>query len=273
MSFYETVTAAVNDMSEHGYDSATRLQDWERHIRAAAERDLTSPEELQRELSRFLKSEYDRLVSKGRIVERHPGVSSFTLKQIEPKLRSELDRRILASAQLIRLNRTSAIENTIRRFSGWATSIPPGGSTNVSKNETKKNIRKSLAQLPFEERRVIIDQGHKFNSQLNDLVATNGDAIAGVWRSNWRQKNYNYREDHKERDERIYLIRNSWALKKGLIKKDGYIYTDEQTMPAEEVFCRCHYEYIYDLDELPKEMLTFKGKNALAAANAALADL
>jgi hypothetical protein len=42
-------------------------------------------------------------------------------------------------------------------------------------------------------------------------------------------------------------------------------YTDEITQPAEEVYCRCYYEYIYNLDALPAVMLTKKGQAALAA--------
>jgi hypothetical protein len=44
---------------------------------------------------------------------------------------------------------------------------------------------------------------------------------------------------------------------------DGY--TDQITQPAEEVNCRCYYEYIYNLADLPDEMLTEKGRKDLAA--------
>jgi len=41
-------------------------------------------------------------------------------------------------------------------------------------------------------------------------------------------------------------------------------YTDEITTPGEEVFCRCFYRWIYNLRDLPKDMLTIKGKEQLA---------
>jgi hypothetical protein len=31
-------------------------------------------------------------------------------------------------------------------------------------------------------------------------------------------------------------------------------------MPAEEVFCQCRYKYIFNLRDLPDEMLTDKGR-------------
>ena len=191
------------------------------------------------------------------------GVERFTIERIKPSLRAELDRRILASASLIRLNRDAAIEKTIQRFQGWATSIPKGGSGAVAKRETKDDIRKSLAQLPFEERRVLIDQGHKLTSSISEILATDGGAIAGVWRSHWRQSGYDYRVDHKDRDEKVYTVRDNWAMQAGLMKVGRAGYTDDITKPGEEVFCRCYYSYLYHLRDLPASMLTAKGRAQL----------
>ncbi len=109
----------------------------------------------------------------------------------------------------------------------------------------------------------MIDQGHKFVSALNDIVAVEGGAIAGKWRSHWKQAGYDYRPDHKERDEKYYAIRGNWALEKGLMNK-GEGYTDDITQPGQEIFCRCAYVYIYSLQKLPEDMLTKKGKELLA---------
>lgn len=76
---------------------------------------------------------------------------------------------------------------------------------------------------------------------------------------------YDYREDHKERDEKIYLIRGSWALEKGLIKPvNGYY--DEITAVGEEVYCSCQAIYIYAPQKLPDEFLTEKGKREFERA-------
>src|SRR5207247_2394734 len=105
------------------------------------------------------------------------------IDQIKPALHAELERRIMASADLIKLNRKAAIEKTVQRFSGWATSVPPGGTRATDKKKEKDSIKKSLKSLPFEERRVIIDQSHKFVANLNEIVAKDGGAIAGRWHS------------------------------------------------------------------------------------------
>lgn len=262
-TFQQVITAAIADFEEHGYDSQTRLDDWLIAIEQAARNSLISPAQLENELRKTMGAIYERLITKGGIIKMHPGVARFTLDKVRPQLQQELQRRQLASAQLIRLNRVQMLQKTAQRFSGWATSIPAGGSKAIDKREVKTNLRKALAQLPFEERRVMIDQGHKFTAALNDIVAMDGGAIAVLWHSHWRQPGYNYRPDHKERDMVVYTLRNNWALQSGAMKVGPAGYLDQVTMFGEEPFCRCFGEYIYNLRDLPDNMLTNKGKGVL----------
>jgi hypothetical protein len=268
MNFYETVTAAVKDISLHGYDSQARVDKWLSNMRQAALASLIPLPQVEKDVANNLRAVYQRMVVKGNILEHHPGVARYTLDMLRPKLRNELDRRIMANANLIKLNREAAIQKTLQRFAGWSTSIPAGGSDVVEKVEVKTNIRKSLAQLPFEERRVAIDQGHKFLSSLNSIIATDRAALGAVWHSHWRRPGYNYREDHKERDLKFYVIKGNWAMEKGLMKVGPDGYTDDITQPAEEPFCSCNYRYVYNITDVPTELLTEKGRNALAKATA-----
>lgn len=201
-----------------------------------------------------------------RALKRHIGVSRFTLNYLEPKLRAELDRRIMASANLIKLNRTQAIDKTLQRFSGWATSIPPvseisaglSASSRSGVLATSQSIAKSARQIDFEQRRVMIDQSHKLVANIDNIIATHGGAIAAVWHSHWRQPNYQYREPHKDRDLNVYAIRGNWALKKGFMARGEAGYLDDITQPGEEVFCRCYLTYIYNVRSLPDAMKTDK---------------
>ena len=229
----------------------------------AARASLMPEHQMREQMQQAFRGVYRRLVENGGIAQFHPGVQRFTIQQVLPKLRAELDRRILASAQLIKLNREAAIQKTLQRFSGWSTSIPAGGTKTADRVEEKDKVRKSLAQLPFEERRVLIDQTHKLTSALNETLATGGGAIAAKWFSHWRQAGYDYREDHKERDGVVYAIRGNWALEKGLMKPGAAGFVDDITKPGEEVFCRCSYRYIYNLRSLPEDMLTAKGRDEL----------
>ncbi len=263
-SFYEVLTRAVRDLTEHGFDSVERLTAWVAELRRAAEATLTPPHVLEAALRQTLGDTYRRLVDRGGLLKYHPGVSRFTLERLAPRLRPKLDQRIMMSAQLIRLNRDDAIEKTLRRFSGWASSIPAGGSKVQDKVDVKSDVRKGLAQLPFVERRVLIDQGHKLVSAINQTVAEGEGALAATWRSHWRQAGYNFREDHKERDGLVYTIRGNWAIERGLMKPGKAGYLDEIDQPAEKPFCRCFVTYLYTLRALPPEMLTVEGVDELA---------
>lgn len=263
-SLYRVVTEAINDILEHGYDSPHRVQEWLEKIERAIARSIVPLETLDANLRKLLTAVFARATRPDKLMRLHRGVSRYTLDQVQPKLWAELDRRILASADLIRLRREEAISETLRRFAGWSTSIPAGGSDVANRAKFRKDVRKGIAGLPFVERRVVIDQGHKLSAAVSNIVAVDGGAIAGIFRSHWREIGYDYRPSHKERDGKVYLLRDSWAHKAGYVKLSGHQYTDEITQPAEEPFCRCYYTYLYTLSDLPSEMLTEKGREKFA---------
>ncbi len=268
--FEEVLTLAVRDLSENGYTDQNRLDYWMAKLKSAANEDLPSYRELDKRMRRALEAIFQQATG-NQLYKFHPDVPKYTLQSLIPSARMELERKILASSQLIKLNREQAIDKTLQRFSGWATSVPAGGSKAVDKVDVKSNIKKSLQQVKYEVRRVDIDQGHKLVASINAVIARGTGAIAMKWRSNWKQAGYDYRPDHKSRDGCVYLIRGSWALEQGLIKpmkdRDGKSYTDQITMPAEEVYCRCSGSYYISLRELPSEMLTAKGKQWLEEKN------
>ena len=272
-TYAEVLTAAVQDMADNGYDSPERVNFWLDKLRQAAELSLKAPKVMEDILRDAMLAVYNRLVERGQIIDKyHFGVSRFTLEHVKPQLRAELDRRILASASLIKNNRQEAVANTLKRFEGWATSIPKGGTEGQKKAKVKKDIKKAMGNVRFAERRVVIDQSHKLVSNLNDILATDGGALAGRWRSNWRQPGYDYREDHKDRDGRVYTIRDNWALTQGLMKVGPDGYYDQITAAGEEVYCRCYIVYVYSLSGLPKDQLTAKGQMALREARARLSN-
>ncbi|GGA00388.1 hypothetical protein [Dyella caseinilytica] len=261
-TFRKALEEAVAYYTEYGYGSSERLSDWMRRLYAVARQDSPSPEQLQKRMKMAMETYFKRATSYTTTRRKHPGVPRYTIQQIEPRLRPELSRRIQASADLIKLNRDQAIEKTMQRFAGWATSVPSGGSNVVAKGEVKQDIAKSLRQLSFVERRVAIDQGHKLVSNVNAIIAEQGQAIAGMWRSHWRRPGYDYRPDHKERDQKVFALRGNWAMQSGLMNK-GAGYMDEMTAAGEEPFCECYVVYFYNLRDLPADMLTNKGRSEL----------
>ena len=268
-TYREVVDEAVNWFAENGFTSEEDLRYWEERISRAADAAIGSTASMESMLRDALRAAYEKMIERGGAIKYHPGIPRFALDRVRPELRAILDRRIMASANLIRLKRTTMKAQTLSRLSGWVTSIPAGGSDHVDKRAEKEKLKKALASLPFETRRVLTDQGHKLISAVNETIAEGGGAIAAVWHSRFRQPGYDYREDHRERDSKVYGIEGSWAYEKGLAKKPPDGWTDEITKPAEEPFCRCSYVYVYTLGQLEKiapDALTEKGRAALADA-------
>lgn len=266
--FYRVVTEAINDILEHGFDAEWRIQQWTQRLSEAMRHSLTPLGVVDGDLRKLLLGVFASTTRHDRLMRLHKGVSPYTLQQIQPRLRAELDRRILASAELIKLNREAAITKTLQRYAGWATSIPAGGTEAEKRAPIRKEVRRGIAGLPFDERRVVIDQGHKLVSAVNEIVAVDGGALGGFWRSHWRESGYNYRPDHKAMDGKFYVLRDNWALRDGLMKLAGHQYTDQVDAPGGPVFCRCYLTYVYSLRDLPAEMLTEHGRNKLSEARA-----
>lgn len=264
----DALAEAIRAFTEHGFDRSDRLDEWVRRLRFLALRAQSSREKIEESTSRSLEQQFKRSIAYANAHKKNPGVSRFTIDRIQPSLRAELTRRIHASAQLIEQNREHAVEMTLQRFSGWASSVPAGGSRVVNQREVRHEISKALAQLPFKERRVLIDQGHKLMSSIDAVIAQQTDAIAGVWHSHWNRPGYQYREAHKERDKKVYVIRNNWAMEKGLIKRD-VDYLDEISQPGEEPYCSCYVVYLHNLRDLPTDMLSDKGREELEKASKA----
>ena len=277
--FYETVAAAIRDFAIHGYDSQERLDHWRRLLEEAAKASFVDMDQVERDIRRTMVAGYHRLITRGGILKRMPQVHAYTLEKIKPALHSELNRRIMASVDLIKLNRPLAVAKTLQRFTGWASSVPEGGfPKDIRKGafkpaDVRKDLHKAMTSLPFEERRVIIDQNAKLFSAINSTVAEAGGAIGAIWQSHKHQRNYNGRPAHNKRDGHVFLVRDSWAIKKGLVKKGAGDYVDSVEQPGEFVFCRCSWIYIFSLRDLPKDWLTKKGEEVLAEARAKTKEL
>ena len=258
----DVLTEAFDYFEAHGFDDQSQVAEWVRRIEQAARESMMS----QADLERRLKKEFQRIFER---TTRNPaGVSRFTVQKLNPALRALLDKKVMTSINLIKLNRDEMVGATLRRFVGWLSSIPETDRVNFKRAKLREELSKPLKSLPWAERRVFIDQGHKFASAVNATIAEGGGAIAGKWFSHWRQSNYNYRDSHKDRDGKVYMLRNSWAMREGMVKKGDNPWSDEITQPAEEPFCRCTFTYLYHLRQLPPECITQKGLEALKKARA-----
>jgi hypothetical protein len=267
-SFYDVLTAAVNDLLEHGYADPGQVIEWQRRLTEAVDRSWGSEREAVERLRESLKRRFNLLVERDGLLREHRLADRFTYLMIKPKLRGELDRRLVAATDLIKLNRDEAVARMGRRWTGWATSLPVGGPAEADRRKLKEEVKRPLQRLPFAERRLFIDQGAKLVAAVHETVALDGGALAGRWR-HVHQHGYDGRPEHVALDGRYLLVRGSWALQRGLIvplDDGGPRFTDEVDRPAEKPFCRCSYVYEYRLRQLPPTMLTQAGRDALSRA-------
>lgn len=255
------LTEGVRKFAEGGYSSEADLQDWITRLHATLERELPSDNESRATLKRILESIYAREVGGG-LARQIPGLERYTLDRVAPQLRAELDRRIFAAADLIRLNKRAAVEKTLQRFAGWVSSVPPAGAIKMDVRGAVSDIGKSIAQLKFEQRRVAIDQGHKLIAAVAHVVAVGQGAIAAIWHDRGEHDHgYDARPEHLKRSGSLFLVRDSWAAREGLLRKSSAVkYSDEFEQPAELPYCSCYYEYVTTLQRLPKELLTGRGR-------------
>lgn len=261
MTFRALLLEGIRKFAADGYGSETELQEWLMRLHAALEREVPTDEESRKLLARALENVYNREIRTG-LPKRVHGVTRYTLDRVAPQLRAELDRRIFAGVDLIKLNRQAAVQKTLQRFSGWVSSVPAGGTSETNLRKVAADVGKSIAQLRFEARRVAIDQGHKLSAAVAQTVAEGEGAIAAIWHDRGAvDKGYDARPAHLARDGKLFLIRDSWAMQEGLVKKTGAVqYTDEIEQVAQLPFCACTYEYLTSPGRLPPDLLTAKGK-------------
>lgn len=257
MTFYQLVLAAIRDIEQNGFDSVERVEGWAGKIKKQALIEMLSDEDMNKQLRQFLKDTYLKFI-KYTAPKSHIGISRIKFVQSQPKLLAELDRRMYASLDLVKINKKETVDKVLQRFKGWATSIPSGGSGAVDNREVSADLRKSMVSLDSRQKRVFIDQSHKLKASLNNILAQDGGAIAVKWKSQFRSIGYNYREEHKDRNDKIYLLRDSWAKSQGLVKPNNDGYYEDITGVGEEVNCRCFAQYIYTINNLPDEMKTKK---------------
>jgi hypothetical protein len=259
-AFRTLLIEALREFSERGYVSESDLQQWTARLHAMIESELPTDEESREVLAGILGSVYAKEYRSG-IARRVPGVSRYTLDRVAPHLRAELDKRIFASADLIRIRKKETVEKTLARFSGWASSQPAAGTFDFSPRALSKQITKDLVSFKFERRRVAIDQGHKLVSNISHVVAMNEGAIAATWYDRGEDdSSYDYRPQHLARSGKLFIVKDSWAINEGLIRRGAAPYTDSVEQPGVPVYCSCFWTWIVHLQDLPETFLTAKGR-------------
>lgn len=268
--FRTLLLEALREFADYGYTSETDLQDWLMRLQFTLEREMPTDRATLKAISTTLEAIFNREIRTG-IERRVPGVERYTIDQVAPELRAELSRRIYAAADLIRINKAAAMAKTLQRFSGWASSVPQSAANSRKPLQTRDiatEILKPIKQLRFEHRRVAIDQGAKLSAAVSHVVAMGQGAIACVWHDRGeKDRSYDARPAHLARSGKLFLVRDSWAMDGGLIRRGALPYYDDLEDPAAQLpFCSCYVTWIVSPREMPDTTLTRKGREWLKAA-------
>ena len=236
---------------------------------------------VNKEVRSKLKNEYNQFIKKG-IFQIASGIQKYKIEDLKPDFKKELERRINVSLSYITTQDQNTIEEIKNRLMNFA-SIPHNNKNleeleydfwnDVIPVNAKKNYKTNKWQ-----NMIIRDQQHKLFSNMTYITAMKNNAIGFIWKNrkdirvvgnpsglypNGANKMHN---DHWKREGKLYLFRDSEALKKGLIKKTKDVqYADEieDGLPGIPINCRCTMRLIFRLYEIPaeyKNIITKKGR-------------
>lgn len=260
VSFDEVLTEAVNYFVTRGFNDETALTYWTKRLEIAARRELMSTTTLRRRMKDALAAEYRRQIERGLILSQHEGLSKSALNSFRLDLKGILSKRLSAANALVTLNREEDVAATLRKFTGWASSLPVGSSSQANRSEIRQDIKRALVAAKNKESSLVIDQRHKLYAALNAHIAQGAGAIGAIWVSHHTVPGYDFRELHQTYAQRSavrpFLIRDSWAHRQGVISSAGATFTDQlDHQPSQLPHCKCHYLFLYTTDRFPSDMI------------------
>jgi hypothetical protein len=233
-----------------------------------------------------LKRAYNRYLSGG-YIQNNPGIQAYRLKDLAPQFRKALDNSVVNSLSLIKTQNTQTMLKLESVFRNWAM-VPskqlrasltdPKAIESHLKNEilNEKDLRyQTVKHLNF----IMKDQSNKLNAAMQRITANELGAIGFIWRNSRDRRvvgdpgglypvanNPKMHGDHYHREGKLYLFRDTWAIKSGyIVPRAGAVYVDTLSdgEPGIPIGCRCLALSIFNLENIPNEysgILTKKGQ-------------
>lgn len=234
-----------------------------------------------------LRREYKRVYYKfvnGGYKLTHPTIQGYKITDLKPEYRKAVQNSVDNSLALIKTQNAEFMAQMEARFRNWAT-IPSAEIRGDSANpdRMKAYLKNEVLKLPevkesitAHQQFIIVDQTRKLLANMDEITAKQGGAIGFIWHNRRDGRVVGrpggmYPEptekhgDHWKREGQLYLIKDSWAVVRKMLKKvDGVLYdTDlDDGKPGIPIGCRCWAEYIYAIELIPekyRDCITEKG--------------
>lgn len=196
--------------------------------------------------------------------QKHKGMSAYTHNDISKEFRKALERRILHSLQAIKIKDQQLLLDLESRFLSFITDEKKEKSLQNLKDNLAANKSTKIAKNYVKN--VVSDQVARLNDDIDSIHAKLNGALGLIWHtmedtkvvgnpSGKYPKGNELHNDHYKRNNVFFALKNSYATKKGLLKADIFEDLEDIKKVGRGLNCRCYYEYIYDLRDVPKEYL------------------
>lgn len=143
--------------------------------------------------------------------------------------------------------------------------VPAGGTKDKGLKSKITEIKGELRYIAKWDQSFYTYKARSLPNELEHLFALENEPLAAIWEycQTVEHSDDQLTNNHKERDGRVYAVRDNWAIGKGLMQVGRYSYIDEISLPCQEVGCMCSLRYLYNLRSLPEDMLTAEGLSTL----------
>lgn len=238
---------------------------------------------LEPDLRREYKNAYYQYVNGG-YKKTNPGIQAYKIQDLKATYRKEVQNSVDNSLALVKTQNAEFMAQMEARFRNWAT-IPSaemrGDSANPDK--VKAYLKNEVLKLPDVKKDmtkhqefIVVDQTRKLLSNMDAITAKTGGAFGFIWHNRRDARVVGrpggmYPEptekhgDHWEREGKLYLIKDSWAVVRKMLKKTGDVLYDvdlNDGRPGIPIGCRCYAEYLYAIEMIPekfRDCITEKG--------------
>jgi len=135
-------------------------------------------------------------------------------------------------------------------------SVPAGGSKDKAIKSRIAELKRELRFLSKWNRLFFTYKAISLTAELDYLFTlASEEPLAAIWHYCYLDEDVEYPSyNHQQRDGRVYAVRGSWAIRKGLMKAGDAGFLDDVSRPAQEIGCMCSLQWVTSTASLPPQM-------------------
>lgn len=227
-------------------------------------------------IKQALKKTYNLFIKKGSY-DISPAIVKYKIQDLKPAFKKELEKSINNSLSLCKTQDIAFLNKVKNSLLNYCS------NTQLKRTQYlffDNVLPKNYNNIKY-QKMVIRDQQKKMVGNMAYITATRNDAIGFIWKNRkdirvvgnpaglYPDGNSKH-NNHWNRENKLYLFKNSSFIKKGLIKKNKDVEWAEEIpdgLPSQAINCRCTMRILYRLYEIPdsyKSIITQKGLKELS---------